>query len=491
MTNQCLTQEVKNARESWLHAIWSARAFSEKNLQTTTGKPIKIIFQGWKNTGAGADFVNAHLMIGDQELQGDIEIHLHSGLWNSHQHQKDIRYNSVILHVVLKTESSPPLKQDGTPLIELELHNRLQNNNKWLLENPELWLQNYDKLPGRCGIKTSQWQQQTLLACIHHAGELRMIHKANQITKNWDHKKPEEILYQLLLRACGQTKYALVFEQIAYLFPLSDIQQYLSCSFRESKTQILARWFGASHLLNESYLAPDASIRREQMLCLQIWEDLKHQPQTTIPFKVVSRPHNSPQRRLVGLFHHLYQWGEKGLLNGWINLFLKWVQMIDDQNLMKTIQNDCQKIFVTPEWEIWRNHFNTQQQDEKASQLIGKGQQHIIWNNAIIPFFLAYARQQKWNDLEQILYHIYINSKQEPANSITRFMEKRLVPTSNKILSSSRSKQGLLYLHRQYCQNFEAGCQQCKIIPFLDHFHQNWQRACHQKTTSFGMIFTD
>ncbi len=474
MTHQFLTHEVEKARESWLQAIWSVKAFSEDNLMTTTGVPLKIIFQGWKNQGAGADFTNARLWIGDKEMQGDVEIHLHSSLWNTHQHQHDLKYNSVILHVVLKADQHRPCRQDGNVLLELELKDRLQEQSLWLLDDPELWLQNYDQLPGLCGVEVSKWSPDLLLACLNHAGKLRMLQKAEKILETWHEQPPDEILYRLLLRACGQTKYALAFEQLAHCFPLADIQKDLSSSFREGRMQILARWFGACHLLEDLHLAKDASVRREQMRCLQIWKTLTKKPDIALPFTGASRPYNSPQRRLVGVFHHLHQWGETGLLKGWLKFLLKWSQITDSKRLIKTIQKDCNTLFKTPNWEVWNSHFNTEKATANKSQLLGKSQQNVIWNNAIIPFFLAYAKHHQWKQLETLLETIFSTLNHEPSNNITRFMAKRLAPASLPKSNSSCTQQGLLHLHHQYCQNFESGCHQCKILPFLKTFQQQW-----------------
>lgn len=48
---------------------------------------------------------------------GDVEIHIRASDWFAHQHHTDVRYNNVILHIVLICDDSrPTLRQDGTTI---------------------------------------------------------------------------------------------------------------------------------------------------------------------------------------------------------------------------------------------------------------------------------------------------------------------------------------------------------------------------------------
>ncbi len=54
---------------------------------------------------------------------GDVEIHIRATDWFVHQHHTDVRYNNVMLHVVLICDDTrPTLRQDGTTIPTCSLH---------------------------------------------------------------------------------------------------------------------------------------------------------------------------------------------------------------------------------------------------------------------------------------------------------------------------------------------------------------------------------
>jgi hypothetical protein len=116
--------------EAFLQWIWENILFDFTNLTTTCGKSIHIIQPGILNTSDGPDFNQASIQIGVLSWHGDIEIHTQSSHWNTHSHQHDKNFNSVILHVVteaqprtVRTENgSEPFTLNLLPYLSKELH---------------------------------------------------------------------------------------------------------------------------------------------------------------------------------------------------------------------------------------------------------------------------------------------------------------------------------------------------------------------------------
>ena len=91
-------------KEALLHYLWKFRKLGANTLSTplvtTSGEIIAIINTGIHNHQSGPDFFSAQLRIGEQLWAGNVEIHVKSSDWYLHNHENDVAYSNVILHVV-------------------------------------------------------------------------------------------------------------------------------------------------------------------------------------------------------------------------------------------------------------------------------------------------------------------------------------------------------------------------------------------------------
>lgn len=114
-------------RETLLQWIWQELEFDTSSLIASDGETLEIVNPGKLNTGAGPDFTNACIRIGEIKLHGSVEIHTYPGAWSQHRHEQSDRFDSVILHVVYdigRSEHTPVRRPDGTspPLLVLRPH---------------------------------------------------------------------------------------------------------------------------------------------------------------------------------------------------------------------------------------------------------------------------------------------------------------------------------------------------------------------------------
>jgi hypothetical protein len=99
------------------------------NLPLTNGESCQLVYPGRPGGSPGPDIRDAILSFTSYRSRtdcaaahnrventiGDIEIHLRATDWFAHQHHTDMRYNNVVLHIVLVCDNSrPTLRQDGT-----------------------------------------------------------------------------------------------------------------------------------------------------------------------------------------------------------------------------------------------------------------------------------------------------------------------------------------------------------------------------------------
>lgn len=70
------------------------------SLKSVEGDEFIVVESGRRNRHDGPDFQDAVVLCGGELLKGDVECHLSSGDWFRHGHDRDHRYDDVILHVV-------------------------------------------------------------------------------------------------------------------------------------------------------------------------------------------------------------------------------------------------------------------------------------------------------------------------------------------------------------------------------------------------------
>ena len=461
-------------REMAIQQIWAEQDFTKENLRTVSGQAVKIEFAGWHNTGSGPDFREARLQIGEHSLFGSVEIHVDSSGWYSHQHEKDPNYNSVVLHVVLFNSGKRLIeREDKCKIPELELASFINKAPSTSETAARADLKLFGELPGRCGVTAVEHGTATLKKIIGHAAEQRIQEKMHLLLKRWDEQAPEELLFQLLFKSLGYSPFAQVFEELAKQYQFRELRPLFRQPQRTTRTLVLSRWFGACGLFSREHTIADPTVRHEFLQWKSVWQELPEHPQVSQKFSQAFRPQNTPERRLLGMFHHLYRVANKGLLKHWLVVFRNLSQFADEKELRLQALSETEKLFLTPDWEIWQQHLVLgKSKHGYSSQLVGRDRQIILWANAVLPFFLAYSRHENEPELEKLLYRIFMILPAEASNSKTRFMEKRLwfseLPKSPKQkLNTFGNRQGLIQIQHDFCRNFYQGCVRCELPRLL------------------------
>ncbi|WIG58071.1 MAG: hypothetical protein OJF49_000816 [Ktedonobacterales bacterium] len=97
----CMVRE----REAEYAARWASGAWRGVLLRAATGASYTLVYEGRAGGPAGPDFRDAVLLGADgTRLYGDIELHLRASGWRQHGHDRDPRYNNVVLHVLVRSE---------------------------------------------------------------------------------------------------------------------------------------------------------------------------------------------------------------------------------------------------------------------------------------------------------------------------------------------------------------------------------------------------
>lgn len=87
--------------EKLFQKIWLQGDFDRARAVLGDGRPLQILHPGKWNLLGGPDFKGARLRLGNDEITGDVELHLRAEDWAAHRHANDRAYAGVVLHVVL------------------------------------------------------------------------------------------------------------------------------------------------------------------------------------------------------------------------------------------------------------------------------------------------------------------------------------------------------------------------------------------------------
>ena len=118
----------------------------------------------------------------------------------------------------------------------------------------------------------------------------------------------------MLFKSLGYSPFAQVFEELAKQYQFSELRPLFRQPQRTKRTLVLSRWFGACGLFSKEHTIADPSVRHEFLQWKTAWQKLPEQPQVSRKFSQTFRPQNTPERRLLGMFHHLYRVANEGLL---------------------------------------------------------------------------------------------------------------------------------------------------------------------------------
>ncbi len=107
--------------------------------QTKSGKRLQILSPGRLNVHEGPDFLEIAILLDGMVMVGDAEFHKNASDWIAHSHSSDVRYNSVILHIVLNDDSAKAANGIEVLLLnENEIIEGAENLEKSVIDNADV-----------------------------------------------------------------------------------------------------------------------------------------------------------------------------------------------------------------------------------------------------------------------------------------------------------------------------------------------------------------
>ena len=414
--------------EDFLHYVWLYKMFSKVDFKTTGNEHLSIIKSGLHNKNAGPDFLNAQLKIDGQTWIGNVEIHLKASDWYLHNHEKDLNYDAVILHVVWENDVAIYMK-NNKPIPTLVLKNFIDetvlNKYKNLFLAPTTWL------PCKNAISTvdkfifNNWKERLFFDRLERKSE-----EINTLLQQ-ENNNFEAVLFQLLIKNFGLKVNGNSFFRLAQSVDYSVIKKL---SFHTN--QLAALLFGQAGFLEEETEDDYQKELRKEYDYLKHKFKLNHIPKNEFSFFRM-RPNNFPTIRiaqLVALFHK-HQ-----------NLFSK---LIAIDNL-----EEFYELFTVVVNPFWQTHYNFDSISKKSPKKITTSFVDLLIINTIIP--LKFLFQKSRGEVHEEFFLVLLKKMKPEKNSIiSKFSE---IGVSSK---NAFDTQALLELKNNYCA--PKRCLECAI----------------------------
>lgn len=422
--------------EQLLHYTWKHKLYPLKELTTSDGQRVEIVDPGLHNRNAGPDFFNAKIRIGSTMWVGNVEIHDKSSDWYQHGHDKDSRYDNVVLHVAAELDTEV-MKSNGEYVPQLQL------------SVPEDVMQHYDELQRTDEYPPCYKVIPHLSALIIHSWMAalqteRLEQKTEAIRKRAElcNGSWEDAYFVTLARNYGFGINGEVFEQWAYNIPLNAVAHH-----RDDLFQIEAIFMGQAGLLEldsiPEYYQKDALNDGYFAKLRNEYQYLAHKfSMKPIDFKLWRflrlRPQNFPHIRISQLANLYYQ--QKAGLS----------QLMECETLDEL--KNVLKSQVTPYWETHYTFGSTSPKNEKH---LSYGSINLLMINTAIPMLFAYGRHTTKEVLCDRAFDFLEQLKAEN-NHIIRMWQQVGLP-----VKTAGDSQALIQLKKEYCDKKE--CLRCRF----------------------------
>ncbi|MGB0522626.1 MAG: DUF2851 family protein [Flammeovirgaceae bacterium] len=418
-------------KEEFLHYVWKFQYFDKTALQTTCKQPVSIQHPGYQNFDAGPDFEQGKVKIEQLNWVGQIEIHYHSSDWFKHQHQLDLAYDNVILHVVWNDDQAV-YRSDGSRIPTIELKHRVDPQ---LIEKFKQLIVSPHQIA--CAENFSDVSQLIQLSMLDKVLMERLDRKANEVLEllkvnqmDW-----EETTYQVLAKNFGFKINAFPFLLLSRGLPFKLLKKHGNQLF-----QLEALLFGQSGLINK-YITSDhyhQKLSKEYRFLAHKYQLLSKQL-TLAQWKFLRmRPANFPTIRVAqfAALHHQHQSFFSKLLHA------------------NSIE-EFEQLFQVQQSAYWTSHYLFGKKSKKGIASLGQRSIQNILINSVVPLLVAYGKhrsEQHFIDRGIAL----LSSIKAESNAITKHWEKLSLP-----LKSAFDSQGAIEWYQEYCAKHK--CLNCSI----------------------------
>lgn len=417
--------------EMLLQYLWEHRLWPYGSLRTTDGRRVDVVDQGRRNPDAGPDFFNAKIRIGTQEWAGNVEIHVNASDWMRHGHHNDRAYDSVVLHVVGRSDCDVT-RPDGSviPQLELPYVDDYRARYDAMVYNPADPACG-SELPAVAPMYITDWMTALGYERLHEKAD-RVAEVLGRLNGDW-----QAAAYVVLARALGFSTNSDAFERVARATPLRYLLKH------SNDIQLVeAALFGQAGFLTLDGITDPAERDYMQRLiddygfmCAKYGLQAPESP----GWKMARmRPANFPHRRIAAL---------AGMIAGGFSFGRRFAH----------VENEAQAraLFEVEIRGYWVDHFRFGQRSVYSPVAFSKDTVTSLLINVVVPLLYAYGSHYGNDAIMQRAVEL-LQGLQPEDNSLVRIFTGLGLQCDDAFTS-----QAMIQLRRAYCE--PRKCLYCRI----------------------------
>ena len=422
--------------EQLLHYVWKHKMLPLQEMKTTKGLHIEVIDSGLHNMNSGPDFFNAKIKIDDTLWVGNVEIHDKASDWYLHKHDKDERYNNVILHVCGDIDMEVKNQNgDCIPQLQLDIPEHVTQHYTELLSTDK-YPPCYKIIPKLSNLMVHSWMSALQTERLEQKTDA-IINRVEQCNGSW-----EAGFFVTLARNFGFGINGDAFEHWALSIPLNDVAHH-----RDNLFQIEAIFMGQAGLLDlDTVPAKYHEIAIADGYFNKLKDEytyLKHkfglqQIDSNMWRFLRLRPQNFPHIRISQLANMYYTAKCS-------------ISQIVECDTVKEAMNTMH----TGVTEYWETHYTFGSESEKNEKHISPFSLNLLMINTVIPVLFAYGRHQSKEKYCDRAFDFLEQLKAEN-NHIVRMWKECGLNVEN-----AGDSQALIQLKNEYCD--KKNCLRCRI----------------------------